>query len=1158
MESNSHVPFLNPCPKFGKPNKPWTRGLIASVLVSTFSMLSANGMAQTLNLELKNAPLTKAFSEVQKATGYRFIYSESILKHAPAVNLSVKNASLTNTMDKLMENQSLSYAIHDGTIVIKALPPKKTATENKVPITTEKKSPKGQTSGIVTDEENKPIARVSVQVKANSLFGTVTDENGYFSLTNLPEKAVLVFSSIGYKTVEINTASLTTYELIQLKVELKKDNGALDEVVVVAHGVQKKISVVAAMSTVDPKELITPGRSLTNQLAGRVAGMSFNQTSGQPGKDGANFIIRGINSVKGSSDPLILIDGLKRSIDDVDPNDIASFSILKDASATAVYGLEGANGIIVITTKTGKLSEKPSVNMSISSSVNNATFKPHWIDAVKYAQMRNEAFAVRGKDKPYSDEIIKKFGDNDMDFYPNVDWYNALYKPNNLSHKGNFNIGGGGNVVTYYMSGGYYIEDGMFKGNLQSYNSNAKYNQFNFRSNLKADISPTTTLGLGFDGRYNTTTEPGQGTDKILDIINEINPTLFPTQYSNGTAPEEPAGVKNPFSMLNKTGFTRGYSNVMNTNLNITQKLDFLLKGLFFNGIASFSKINNYTHQYIKDYQKHRPDFANSYNGTGRDKDGNLVTLNTTPDLDDKMRFEPSTPTGHRVVEIQGSANYARDFGKDFTTTAFVLYKQREYMDDVPNDNNGNSLLVNALPTREQSIAGRFTAGFKNRYFADINFGASGSQMFTPDKRWSSFPSIGLGWILSEEKFWEGMKKTVNQLKFRGSYGVVGAPGDARRFGYMATTGSLDGYTFGFGGTAYSGTNIPGVGESRLEQLGLTWEQNKKMNLGIELGLFNQFKMILDIFRNTREGQLIDLNKLPATLGLSSVPKANLGKMYSRGFDLDMSYSKNFGNFRINYIRGILTYNINTIVENGQLDPKMPYQSGIGLDWGRDLNYISLGLFKDQADIDNSPVQTWNKVMPGDIKYKDINGDGLITPEDRIWLASTDPKWTYSLALDVNYKNWTFSTRVIGKSDVFRTLNGGRIPFNASGSRGAIYEVAYNDHWIPESYSGTKTTENPNAAYPRLGVGSENSNNAQQSTFWEREASYLRLADAELGYTWMPKNSKLPFQNIYFYGRGDNLATFSKFKDWNPEQKSSYAYPLKRTYSLGMNVRFKL
>lgn len=1131
----------------------FVRRLTVFLIGLTILSTSSKSVAQTVNLDLKNATLESAFSAIQKTTSYRFIYKEETLKHTNPVNISLKGEPLASALEKLLANQGLSYQIHDGTIVIKPAPAALAKPAKPIP----KALPQAQISGKVTDESGAPLPGISVRIKANALFGTVTNAEGLFSMSNVPEKSILVFSSVGFKEVTIEIAAMTDYDLRQLKIVMKKGDDELDEVVVVALGVQKKVSVVGAIVTVDPKELIGPSRSLTNQLAGRVAGVSFSQGSGQPGKDGANFIIRGINSVRGSSEPLILIDGLRRNIDDVDPNDIESFSILKDASATAVYGLEGANGIIVITTKTGKISEKPSVNMSLSSSVNNATYKPDWIDAVQYAKMRNEAFAVRGKNVPYSEEIIAKFGDKDMDFYPNVDWYNALIKPNNLANKGNFNIGGGGNVVTYYMSGGYYTEDGMFRGNLQSYNSNAKYNQFNFRSNLRADISPTTTLGLGFDGRYNTTTEPGQGTGNIMDIINEINPTLFPTQYSNGTAPEESDGAVNPFSLLNKTGFLRNYSNVMSTNLNLTQKLDFALKGLFFNGIASFSKINDYNHQYIKNYQRHRPDFANSYMGTGRDEQGNLVTINTTPNLDDKMRFMSSPPSGNRVVEVQGSLNYAHDFGKDFSTTALVLYKQRESMADVPGG-TGTDLLINALPVREQSIAGRITGGYKNRYFADINFGSSGSQMFTPDKRWSSFPSVGAGWMVSEEKFWNRIRTVVNQLKLRGSYGVVGATGGASRFGYLASTAARDGYTFGFGGTAYSGEIIPGIGESKLEQLGLTWEKNKKLNLGVEMGLLNQFKLVLDVFRNTREAQLINLNRLPATLGLPAVPQGNLGKMYSKGFDLDVVYTKKYGDFKINYLRGILTYNVNTIVENGELDPKMPYQSGIGLDWGRDLDYIALGLFKDQQDIDNSPVQTWNKVLPGDIKYKDINGDGIITPEDRIWLGSSIPKWTYSLAVDISYKNWTFATRLIGKADLFRAISGGRIPFNANGSKGAIYNAAYNDHWTPASYSGTQATENPNATYPRLAVGADNTNNAQKSTFWVREATYVRLADMEIGYTWIPSNSKFPFKSIYIYGRGDNLATFSNFKDWNPEQTSSYAYPLKRTYSLGLDVKFKL
>lgn len=453
-----------------------------------------------------------------------------------------------------------------------------------------------QVSGKVKDALGE-LAYITIHVKANALIGTISGEDGSFSLSNVPRNSILVFSYLGYKTKEINISKLKDQELTSLLVEMEEDSELLDEVVVTGVGSQKKVSIVGAITTLEPGELKAPTRSLSTQLAGRVAGVTFVQKSGQPGKDGASFIIRGINSVTGNSEPLILIDGLKRTIDDVDPNDIESFSVLKDASATAVYGLEGANGIIVIKTKTGKVSAKPSVRVSYSASINNSTYKPKWVNAVDYAKMKNEAYVVRGKKPYYSEQDIVKFGDADMDFYPNVDWYKTMVKSNNFSQKANFNISGGGNVVTYYMSGGFYKENGMFNsGN----DSNADYNQFNFRSNIKADVSPSTTLALGFDGRYNTTTEPGQGVDNLLNIMNNLNPTLFPAEYSNGTAPEEPSGVTNPYSLLTKTGFVKDYANHMSTNLNVVQKLDFITEGLFVNFIASFTKNNYYTHTSTK------------------------------------------------------------------------------------------------------------------------------------------------------------------------------------------------------------------------------------------------------------------------------------------------------------------------------------------------------------------------------------------------------------------------------------------------------------------------------------------------------------------------------------------------------------------------------
>ncbi|MBS0028939.1 SusC/RagA family TonB-linked outer membrane protein [Chitinophaga sp. 22321] len=1110
--------------------------------------------SQQISVPAGKKSIREVLEYIEKTTSYRFLYTEDPMFDQTAGTYDGKSTDITTVLTALLKGTDIAFRLNNNKLVTLHTPRsallagRDTAGTN---ITI---------SGNIGNLQQQPLTSVSIYLKANPLVGTVSDKNGYFILSNIPRYSTLVFSSVGYKTQEVDIKTIPNASLRKFPVLMESESLTKDEVVVTAMGVQKKVSVVGAITTVNPTELRAPTRSLTTQLAGRVAGVTFVQQSGQPGQDGASFIIRGINSVTGNTAPLVLIDGLRRNIDDVDPNDIATFSILKDASATAVYGLEGSNGIIVITTKTGKIASRPTIRVSASTSLNNASYKPQWVDAPTYARMKNEALVVRGKRPFYTNEEIAKFADTDMDFYPNVDWYKTMVKQNNPSNKANFNISGGGNAVSYYMSGGFYNEKGMFNSN-NAANANANYNQFNFRSNLKADLSPSTTLGIGFDGRYNTTTEPGQGVDKLLDIMNTINPTLFPAEYSNGTAPEEPIGISNPYSLLNKTGFVKRYANYMSTNLNVTQKLDFITKGLFLNGIASFTKSNFYSHNYIKNYQRHAPDFANSYMGSGRDEKGNLVTINKTPDLDDKMSFSYVAPTGNRVIELQGSMNYVQTFFKKLAVTGLLLYKQREFLTDAP-DGSGATLLINALPAREQSVAGRLTFGWSDRYFTDINFGASGSQMFTPDKRWSTFPSIGFGWVPSSEKFWGDISNVVDFLKFRVSYGTVGAPGNATRFGYMATTGPVNGYTFGFGQAAGSGSYIPGVGESRLEQLNLTWERNQKLNLGAEIGFFREVKLVIDAYQYVNNDQLIDLNRLPATLGLPAIPKANLGKTKSRGIDFDLTYTKTWNNFRINYIKGIISYNTNTILENGQLDPKVAYQSGIGLDWGRSLNYIALGLFKDQKDIDNSPVQTWNKVMPGDIKYKDIDGDGVITPNDRIWTGNAYPKWSYSLAIDLRYKKWTFATRAIGKFNMYRSISGGRIPFNpynAGGNdNGAVYTAAVNHHWTPASYSGNAATENAGATYPRLGFGTDNQNNAQQSTFWLREASYVRIADAELGYNWTPRTKKSPFRSIYYYGRCDNVVTFSKFKDWNPEQFSSFAYPLKRTISVGLEIGFDL
>lgn len=1128
-------------------------GLLLLILFfSMGSLWAAPALSEQdrLTLNLKNVTLEEVFNAIRQQTSYEFFYNNDEVNVNSKVSVKVKDASIDEVMNKVLP-ENYAYEVKDRYVTITV---KKVASSTQVP-PSPRRTANIAVGGTVVDDQG-PVIGAGIHLKSNALVGTVTDVDGKFSMSNVSPDAVLVVTSFGYENQEISLKKVSDPKAIH--VMLKEDISMLDEVIVTGSVAQKKVSVVGSITSVDPVELRAPSRSLTTQLAGRVAGVTFVQSSGQPGKDGASFIIRGLNSVTGSTEPLILIDGLKRSLDDVDANDIETFTVLKDASATAVYGLEGSNGIIVITTKSGKIAERPSIRFNYATTINNTTYKPDWINSVEYATLMNEAYAVRGRKEPYTKEQIAMFGDDDLNIYPNDDWYNLMVKPNNFAHKANFNISGGGNVVTYYMSGGFYTEEGMFNsGN----DANANYNQFNFRSNVKADISPTTTLALGFDGRYGTTTEPGQDVNSLLTVMNNINPTLFPHEYSNGTIPEEMIGVTNPWAMLTQTGFKKVYENHMATNLTLTQKLDFITEGLFANAIASFSKVNYYTHQYVKHYQQHAIDYMNSYMGTGYDIDGNLCTINKTPDVDDKMSFQSSTPYGSRLIEFQSSLNYGHSFWGRFHPTALILYKQRSTLNDRPSG-SGGELLINALEAREQSISGRVTLDWDHKYFVDLNVGLSGSQLFTPENRWSSFPSIGAGWLISGEPWWAGLKSVIDLFKIRATYGTVGSPGSATRFGYLATTAWKPGYTFGFGTAAGAGVGIEGIGESRVEQLGLTWERNKKFSTGVEIGLFNSFKLITEYYHYRNEGQLIDLVTIPATVGLPSTPRANLGVTESYGVDFDFTYSKKWGDFSINYLKGIISYNDNVIIENGEADPLVPYQSGIGYDWGRSLNYIALGLFKDQDEIDNSPVQPWGEVLPGDIKYKDIDGDGVISPKDRIYLGNWIPKWSFSLALDMSWRNWTFAIRTIGKANMWRTINGGRIPFNPTYSgvnNGAIYRVAYENHWTPASYSSTVETENPNALYPRLAYGNDNVNNSQQSTFWLREASYLRVADIELGYNFLPKPGKKSFyKNIYVFTRTENPFTFSYFKDWNPEQTSSYAYPLKWTVSLGVEVGFNL
>ena len=1122
------------------------------LLFSALFQLSAISLSQKVTIDKTEISYKYLFKEIENQTGLITIYNNSHIDMHQIVEVTSSETELVDLYNEVLKNKGLTFEIVKDYIVIKKAPIVKTesTTVMQDPITNNI-----DIAGIVLDNNSEVIVGANVYIVGDNLLGTVTDYDGKFVLNNLPKNGLIRVSFIGFEDTEIEVRNLSLAQRKKIKVALVPSSFGLDQIVVTGHGAQKKESVVSAISTVDPKTLIAPTRSLSSQLAGQVSGVVFSQETGEPGKDNASFIIRGINSVVGSSEPLVLIDGLKRSLNDVDPNDIESFSVLKDASATAIYGLEGANGILVIKTKSGKVASKPAVRFTYSESLNDATFKPDWIESYDYAKTLNEALAVRDKRIRYDDATLEKFRDDNNDMYPNSDWYNELFKNYVSARKGNFNISGGGNVVTYYMSAGFYNEKGMFKANLEDFDANAQYNSFNFRSNLKADLTRSTTIGMGFDGNYGVNAQPGVGSGDILGRTKSLNPTLIPHIFSNGEMPQEPVTSGNPYAALNKTGFTRTYDNVMSTNVNLTQKLNFISKNLYLKGTASFTKQNTQAHLYTMKYTQHIIDYAGSPLGDGYDEDGNLLTENKTKDVTEEMGFSSSPGTGGRTVEVQGSLNYSETFGK-LNVNGFALYRQREGMLDQVGG-AANELLINALPTRSQSVGLRGSASYDNKYFFDATVNSSGTQMFTPDNRWSIFPSFGAGYIVSNEGYWDNLRHVVSFLKVRASYGIAGSTGGAARFGYLAKALPHGGYNFGYRGIEGSGQEIGGVATLKLEQLGLSWEKNKQVDIGVEFEVFSKVRVICDFYRNNRVNQLIGLRNLPSTMGLPHDPMVNKGEFLSEGIDIDLSMSHDFGDFKINSIRGVLGYNRSEIVENGETDARIPYLSGIGHPWGKRQAFISLGYFEDQNDIENSPVQPWNEVRPGDIKYKDINGDGSINDDDKIWVGCVYPTLSYSFALSLSYKNFSFGTRLLGKTGMYRWIDAGRIPFSG-GETGMIYPYVVKDHYIPASYSGTTATENLKAEFPRLGVGAQNDNNKQSSTHWMRDASYLRIADIELGYTHNVKKGNYGIKGLYLFARVDNVHTFSNFNYWNPEQTDPNAYPLKRTFSIGTSINFKL
>ena len=958
----------------------------------------------------------------------------------------------------------------------------------------------------------------------------------------MPVRLFGVGSYIGYEKLNV---LIKDQKVVNVILKKSKDS-VLDEVVVTGAGVQKKVTLTGAITTIDVKELqSSSSTNITNSLAGNVAGIMAMATSGQPGKNVSEFWIRGISTFGASSGAYVLVDGFERNLDDINVEDIKSFSVLKDASATAIYGSKGANGVILITTKRGEAG-KVNIDFKAETSYNMRTITPDLVDGITYANLINESCVTRNESPIYQNEELEilRLG-LDKDLYPNVDWQNLLLKDGASSYRANLNISGGGSTARYFVSGSYLDEKGMYNTDRSlknDYNTNADYRRWNYRLNSDINITKTTLLQVGVSGSLAKRNSPGLGDSDVWGELFGYSPIRTPIIYSNGYVPAIGTGNKtNPWVAATQTGFNENWENKIQTNVSVKQNLDFITKGLRFTGNFGYDTDSyNYIgrHKWPEQWMAER----------SRDVDGNLVFSLMS---DEQVMYQESSSSGDRRDFLDMMFNYEHKIDRhSFSGT--LKYTQDAF---VQTQNLGSDL-KNGVSKRNQGLAGRVAYNWDLRYFLDFNFGYTGSENFANGHQFGFFPAISGAWNLAEENFIKNNLKWVKMFKLRYSHGKVGNDVMSERFPYLST---IEEGSSGYQWASYDFDNsYTGMKYTQVASPNVTWEVATKNDLGLDLSLFNnKFSANVDYFKEKRTGIYMTRNYLPQMVGLESSPSANVGSVQSEGFDGNFLYKRKVGAVDVT-LRGNITYSKNKILEKDEENNVYPYQMEKGYRVNQCRGLISMGLFKDYEDIRNSPTQEFGTYQPGDIKYKDVNGDGIIDRGDITPIGSTTtPNMIYGVGASAKWKGFDISVlfQGAGKSNFF--IYGKCVYAFSEGEWGVPMEgLMGSDRWISSDISGDVATEDPNASYPRLSYDG-NSNNYRNSTYWMRDGSYLRLKTLDLGYN-LPKSivNRIHSNNIRLFLTGTNLVTWSKFKLWDPEMGSPRGeeYPLAKSITFGLTI----
>lgn len=993
-------------------------------------------------------------------------------------------------------------------------------------------------SGLVMSGNGTVLAGASVTVKENPSNGGSTDSDGRFVINNLEKGQTLVFSLVGFESVEVPIEKIEE----RMRITLTETFSELEEAIVVGHSTQRKISVTGAITNVDVKELKVPATSVANMLGGRVPGIISVLRSGEPGQDLSQFWIRGISTFGAGSSALVLVDGVEGNINTLDPEDIASFTILRDASATAVYGVRGANGVILVTTKKGTAG-KLSISVKGNAGISYSPRMPNYVDANKYAILANEAALSRGLDPIYNDVDLELFKSGiDPDLHPNVSWRDVILKDYTWNQQSHFSASGGGQVARYYMSLGILNKDALLKQDrgINKYDTNIAYKQYNFRANMDINLGQTSILTLGLENVIVNQSFPGFGNDSqaLWDAQANITPVTVPVVFSNGQLPAYGNNNDqiNPYVLLNHTGFRKYFRNSNNLNLGFQQDLGIITEGLSFNALFNMNANS--------EIWSERTKTPSLYYARTRKRNGEL-NLEKIRDASDPV-YSVATDV-NRKYYFEARSNYQRTFGDHYVTGLTHFYIE-DYISSINKDD------LSAIPKRYIGLSGRATYSFRDTYFLEGNVGYTGSEAFERGKRFGVFPAVSAGWVPTN---YEGVKDAVPFLdfvKFRGSYGSVGNDRMNTRFPYLTLMGP-SGSGLWNSGNGYTETQ---VGSSNLR-----WETATKSNMGLDLHfLNNKFEVTVDFFKDVRSGIYQQRASIPDEMGLVTLPFANVGKMKSWGVDGFVSYRQSLSTDASMMLRANFTQSKNEILEFEESIVRFPYMSSTGYQWGINRGLIALGLFEDEDEILNSPRQTWEgQVLPGDIKYKDVNGDGVVDDFDVVPLDHSNvPQIQYGLATEFSWRKWSLSALFEGVSRV-KYFSGGNGFFPFSGREiGNVLDIVadQSNRWTSAAISGDPSTENPNARFPRLSYGG-NGNNNRVSTHWLNDGSYLRLANVQLSYQARGAFlERLGISSGTFSIVGDNLHVWDKVKIFDPAQATANgaAYPRQSIYTMQVILKF--